>query len=135
MLGRLVRRVVAAGLGHDGLSAVGHASRCPDCRRIDEERSHLVEAAVIEERSEPVDEVADLVAVAELSYLTLEARNAIESRVRRGFSFVRDARAGRLRGRQLARLTVARTVLSSGMTRSISAARSAREILRARDRC
>jgi hypothetical protein len=41
---------------------------------------HLVEAAGVQERSQAVDEVGDLVAVGELSYLTLEASYVIESR-------------------------------------------------------
>jgi hypothetical protein len=57
----------------DGLSSLGRAARCPDRRRIDEERAHLVEAALVQERSEAVDEVGDLVAAGELSDVTLEA--------------------------------------------------------------
>ena len=63
MLGRLVGLVVAAGLGDDGLSSLG--GRPVDRRRLDEERAHLVEAAVVQDRSEAVDEVGDLGAVGE----------------------------------------------------------------------
>ena len=87
MLGRLVGLVVAAGLGDDGLSSLGRTARCPDRRRFDEERAHLVEAAVVQERSEAVDEVRDLGAVDELSYLTLEASYVSESGICHGVSY------------------------------------------------
>jgi hypothetical protein len=86
VLGRLVGLVVPAGLGDEGLSSLGRAARCPDCCFLDEERSHFVEAAVVQERSKAVDEVGDLGAVGELPYLTVEARR--ESGFVHGLSFI-----------------------------------------------